>query len=161
MSFERTAGLRDKIKELKKVKRILFICTGNICRSPMAEGFLKKMHSDFSVSSAGISSMDGWNAMPEAIEVMQDYRIDISGHRARQVTEEMVRDADLILAMARHHREMLKNTFQEAEGKIFTLKEYAGTGTDIEDPYGSSKDFYELIAEEILGALKKANFEDL
>jgi protein-tyrosine-phosphatase len=141
--------------------KVLFVCTGNICRSPMAEGLLKKMRSDFSVSSAGVSSMDGWNAMPEAVDVMQGHGVDISNHRARQVTEEMVRDADLVLAMARHHREMLKNMFPESEEKIFTLKEYAGIGTDIEDPYGSSKDFYEVIAEEIAEALKKTNFEEL
>lgn len=127
----------------------------------MAEGLLKEMHSDFHVSSAGVSSMDGWNAMPEAIEVMRDYGVDISGHRARQVTEEIIQDADLVLAMARHHREFLKNTFPEADEKIFTMKEYAGTGTDIEDPYGNSIEFYELIAEEILEALKKTDFEEL
>ena len=141
------------------MSEILFVCTGNICRSPMAEGLLKAMQSDFSVSSAGVSSMEGWNAMPEAIDVMREHGVDISDHSARQVTEEMVRDADLVLGMTRRHREILKHTFPEAEGKIFTLKEFAGTGVDIEDPYGRSRDYYELIAREIIEALKKADFE--
>ncbi|MEE9564921.1 MAG: hypothetical protein V3V63_04345, partial [Candidatus Hydrothermarchaeaceae archaeon] len=74
---------------------------------------------------------------------------------------EMIENSDLILTMGRHHKEWIKNRYPQAEEKIFTLKEYAGTGTDIEDPYGTSKDFYEAIAEEIAEALKKVNFEEL
>jgi protein-tyrosine-phosphatase len=141
--------------------KILFVCTGNICRSPMAEGLLKKMRGDFSVSSAGISAVTGWAPPIEAAEVMEGYGVDISNHRATQVSEEMIENSDLILTMGRHHKEWIKNRYPQADGKIFTLKEYAGTGTDIEDPYGSSKDFYEVIAEEITEALKKVNFEEL
>jgi protein-tyrosine-phosphatase len=141
--------------------KILFVCTGNICRSPMAEGLLKKMRSDFSVSSAGVSSMDGWNATPEAIDVMMERGIDISGHSARQVTGEMVNDADLVLTMTERHKKLLTTDYPEAEAKIFTLKEFAGTGIDIEDPYFTSKEFYEMIAREIAEALKEADFGDL
>jgi protein-tyrosine-phosphatase len=141
--------------------KILFVCLGNICRSPMAEGLLKKMHSDFSVSSAGISAMTGWGPSTEALEVMQEHGVDISDHAARPVDEKMVQDADLVLAMERHQKEKLKREFPEADGKIFTLKEYAGAGTDIEDPYGRSKEFYQLIASEIKEALKEADFEAL
>ncbi len=98
--------------------KILFVCTGNICRSPMAEGLLRKMRSDFSVSSAGVSSMDGWNATPEAIEVMQDHGIDISEHSARQVREEMINDADLILTMTERHKKLLTDDYPQAKRRF-------------------------------------------
>lgn len=141
--------------------KILFVCTGNICRSPMAEGLLKAMQSDFSVSSAGVSSVDGWNATPEAIEVMREKGIDISGHSARQVTGDMIDDADLILTMTTRHKKLLINDYPQAAGKIFTLKEFAGTGIDIEDPYFTTKEFYEMILGEIEEALGEADFEEL
>lgn len=140
---------------------ILFVCTGNICRSPMAEGLLKKTRGDFSVSSAGVSALVGHEPSLEALEVMQEYDIDISGHVARQVDSGMIRDADLILTMGRRHKEWIKNRYPEADGKIFTLKEYAGIGTDVQDPYGMSKEFYQEIAHEIATALKEADFEGL
>jgi protein-tyrosine-phosphatase len=127
----------------------------------MAEGLLKRMREDFSVSSAGVSSVDGWNATPEAIEVMEEKGIDISGHSARQVTGEMVDAADLILTMTERHKKLLKNDYPQVDGKIFTLKEFAGTGIDIEDPYFTSKGFYEMILGEIEEALDESDFEGL
>ena len=103
--------------------------------------------------------MDGWNATPEAIEVMEEKGIDISGHSARQVTKEIIDDADLVLTMTTRHKELLKNDFPSANGKIFTLKEFAGTGIDIEDPYFTSKGFYEMILGEIEEALAEADFD--
>lgn len=141
------------------MKKILFVCLGNICRSPMAEGLLKKMRSDFSVSSAGVSSMDGWHAMPEAVEVMKGHGVDISRHVAKPVREEFVMEADLVLAMTRRHKKMLISRYPDAEDKIFTLREYAGTGVDIADPYGRSKRAYETAAREIAEALEKADFD--
>ncbi len=140
------------------MRKILFVCTGNICRSPMAEGLLKAMREDFSVSSAGVSSVDGWNATPEAIEVMQEKGIDISGHSARQVTGDIIIDAELVLTMTTRHKNILKKDFPEAADRIFTLKEFAGTGIDIEDPYFTSKGFYEMILSEIKEALDEADF---
>jgi protein-tyrosine-phosphatase len=125
----------------------------------MAEGLLKAMRDDFSVSSAGVSSVDGWNATPEAVEVMEGKGIDISGHSARQVTGEMVDAADLILTMTERHKKLLKNDYPQVDGKIFTLKEFAGTGIDIEDPYFTSKGFYEMILGEIEEALEESDFD--
>jgi protein-tyrosine-phosphatase len=127
----------------------------------MAEGLLKAMRSDFSVSSAGVSSVDGWNATPEAIEVMGERGIDISGHSARQVTREMIDEADLVLTMTERHKKLLINDYPHASDKIFMLKEFAGTGIDIEDPYFTSKGFYQMIFGEIEEALKEADFENV
>ncbi|MEE8401938.1 MAG: low molecular weight protein arginine phosphatase [Candidatus Hydrothermarchaeaceae archaeon] len=146
---------------LGNMSKVLFVCTGNICRSPMAEGLLKKMHGDFSVSSAGVSALYNRGASPEALKVMQEYGVDISSHISRQIDGDMVDDADLVLTMERHQEEFLKRMDPEAEGKIFNLKDYAGTYGDIEDPYGESIEFYQGVAREIDGALKMAKFDGL
>lgn len=127
----------------------------------MAEGLLKKMHGDFSVSSAGVSALDNSGAPYEALQVMQEYGIDISNHIAQQIDGGMVDDADLVLTMERQQEEFLKRMHQEAEGKIFNLKDYAGTCGDIQDPYGENIEFYREVAREIDGALKRAKFDGL
>jgi protein-tyrosine-phosphatase len=135
------------------MEKVVFVCLGNICRSPMAEGLLRKMRPDLSVSSAGISALMGSGAAHEALLVMRDYGVDISDHAARQVDWEMVQEADLVLTMERYQRERLKKAYPEADGKIYTLKEYAGLGGDIPDPYGAAREFYEAVAREIEEAL--------
>ncbi len=128
----------------------------------MAEGLLKKMRGDFSVSSAGTSALVGEGPTHEAIQVMLEHGVDISNHIARQVDGEMVKDADLVLAMERYQRERLKVAYPEADGKIYTLKEYTGgTDGDVPDPYGMTREFYREVAREIAGALKMAKFDGL
>ncbi len=131
---------------------------GNICRSPMAEGLLKKMYADFSVSSAGTAALVGEGAAYEALQVMREYDVDISSHIARQVDEELIRDADLVLAMEGYQRDRLKGAYPEADGKIHTLKEYAGTDGDVSDPYGNTREFYQAVAQDIAKALEAAKF---
>ena len=92
--------------------RILFVCTGNMCRSPMAEGLARafidreypEMRGRFSFSSAGIAAVDGNGATPEAVKVMMEKGIDIGGHRARSVTRGMVAASDLVLTMEEMQR---------------------------------------------------------
>ncbi|HBH13326.1 MAG TPA: low molecular weight protein arginine phosphatase [Clostridiales bacterium] len=144
--------------------KLLFVCTGNTCRSPMAVGlFLKTMRlkgmkiDAFSVASAGLMTIDGLEASEFAVEVLNDKGVDISGHRSKRLTVEMVEEADLILTMTLAHKIAVIQMSGFANPKTFTLKEYANyedNNTDIADPFGMDMDAYRQCAEEILAALE-------
>ena len=108
---------------------ILVVCTGNICRSPMAEGFLRAAlrarfgDAEPAVSSAGTMGLEGSAAMPEGVEAARELGSDIAGHRARRVTILMASQADLLLCMASDHREMLARSAPELASRAFTMKE--------------------------------------
>jgi protein-tyrosine phosphatase len=108
---------------------ILVVCTGNICRSPIAEGLLKaELVARFGdgaphVSSAGTSGWEGSPATPEGVEAAGELGVDIAGHRARRVRGELLREADLIVCMAGEHRDRLTVQLPEVSGRTFTLKE--------------------------------------
>jgi protein-tyrosine phosphatase len=108
---------------------ILVICTGNICRSPMAEGFLRTtLRRRFgdrapTVASAGTTGWEGSGAMPESVEAAEERGVDISGHVARRLTRGDVFDADIVVAMAAEHREAVSRAMPEAADRTFTLKE--------------------------------------
>lgn len=114
---------------LDPMPQVLLVCTGNICRSPMAEGLLRsaleRRVGDGAprVASAGTIARDGAPAMPEAVEAAADLGVDISGHSARRLRREHVREAELIVGMAAEHREDIGVLVPEAEGRTFTLKE--------------------------------------
>jgi protein-tyrosine phosphatase len=107
---------------------ILVICTGNICRSPIAEGLLRDaLQRRFGetaprVSSAGTSGLEGRRAMPESVEAAAELGTDISGHIARRVTDAMIDGSDLLLCMASEHRDQLADG-SGREQRAFTIKE--------------------------------------
>ncbi len=148
---------------------ILFVCTGNTCRSPMAEGIFKALLKDnnidnINVSSAGISTFEGDSANEKAIYTLRNKGIDIKSHKSRQITKEIIENSDLILTMTKSHKGMILNALPEYLNKIFTIKEYVyinnneeltGKNLDIADPYGLDYNIYEKCAKEIEENLKE------
>lgn len=119
-------------------KRILVICTGNICRSPYGEAKLKQLLPDLFIDSAGVatekSRLQDAPADPSAIKVAQQLGMDISAHRAKQVTQAMVDDVELILAMERNQIDLLCEMIPTARSKAFLFGHWVGLST-IDDPY--------------------------
>lgn len=141
--------------------KILFVCTGNTCRSPMAEGMLKKMLKDrgiekmYEAASMGTFAHEGEGASKNAIEVMNKRGVDISSHKARGIAAELL-SADLILTMTRGHRNYLRDGFPQIKDKVFLLDDFVGgTGSDILDPYGGDVLAYDRAAEEIISRLER------
>ncbi len=133
-------------------KAVLFICTGNSCRSVMAQAYLQKKlkekgRDDVEVLSAGILGLYNATASPETKEVLRREGINVDGHLSTKVTPAMVKRSDLILVMEKMHEERIIEIAPQARNRVFLLKEFAriedSGSTAIEDPIGNSVDFYE------------------
>ena len=131
------------------MRTILFVCTGNICRSPMAEGLFRKAvagRSDFRVVSAGLGAPNGQPPSSHAVQAMRELGLDISSIRSRPLTAELVQDAAYIFGMTRGHVDAITLLYPPAADKVFLLREFDETleafEKDITDPIGASYAFY-------------------
>jgi len=129
------------------MKRILVLCVGNICRSPMAQALLAREFPDKTVWSAGLSALVGNPADPMAVEVAAAHGLDLSAHRAQQVTGWMSQVAELILVMEQGHKSELEQKFPLVRGRVFRLGELGKF--DIADPYRQSKASFETAYADI------------
>jgi protein-tyrosine-phosphatase len=136
------------------VTRVLLVCTGNICRSPLAEAMLRRALQSrdaggVRVSSAGTGAWDGAPGSEGAYLIALEHGLDLSGHRARLLTREIVRESDLILTMARHHRARVEEL--GGQGRVHVLGEYVGLvgpEAEVKDPFGGDLEVYrETFAE--------------
>ena len=151
-------------------KRILFICTGNICRSPMAEGFCRKYFADnlgcqvdelehfgYIIDSAGVAACEGSPASRHAIEVCWAQEIDLSCHQSRQLTLGDIEQSDVIFTMSQSHRDSIVQSLPSASEKCFVLDEAA----DILDPIGLGIGVYRDCFQQICDTIIKKEKEIL
>lgn len=144
-------------------KKILFVCTGNTCRSAMAAAMMNdiavKKNLNVLIDSAGVFAEPGDRASEEAVHAMAVRGIDLTEHRAKPLTQEIIDMADVVLTMTEAHKMILA---QACGDKVYTLLEYAGGKGDIADPFGGDFEEYNAAADEIYSALVNIShkFED-
>lgn len=146
------------------MKKIMFVCTGNICRSAMAHRMLEKYINDknkqneVEVYSCGIFAETNDVSTKEAIEVMKEYNVNLTTHRATNIRESNISDMDVILCATEEHKSHVIYMYPELNGRIFTMKEYAGfpkNDLNIKDPWGFNKETYRNCAKEIKKCIDK------
>lgn len=134
-----------------RIRRVVMVCTGNTCRSPMAELLMRRALasrglSGIEVASAGVFAFEGQPASRQAVQVMAEYGLDLSAHRSRQLSWDLARDA-LVLAMGESHRQAA----EEVGGaqRVMLLLAAAGLPGEVEDPYGRGLEAYRQVADQL------------
>jgi len=143
-----------------KQEKILFVCSGNTCRSVIAQALFQKLKDEidlelnFQADSAGIHALVGTAPPPEAILLMARYGLDISTHRARQVDHQLINNSLFILAMTSQQKQFLQKHFPNAVCKIFLFRTFCYPDNrlerkGVEDPYGKTLSFYENLSSQL------------
>lgn len=141
---------RERIEQVLRRKTVLFVCTGNSCRSVMAQGLLRKRlreagRDDVDVYSAGVSAVNSFGATEETVEVMRQEGVDVSMHISQRVSEDLINRSDIILVMERLHEERIAQLVPRAKNRVFLLKEFAKIDSpdlSVPDPIGRPREYY-------------------
>jgi len=137
---------------------IMFVCTGNTCRSAMAEGLAKKeiieKNLNINVCSSGIFAMKGEHASYNSVAIMKEYDVDIVMHTATPIDEINIDDINLIFCATNNHKMQIIARYPNTKDRVYTMKEYAGLDNngedfDIKDPWGYDINRYRMCAAEI------------
>lgn len=146
---------------------VVFVCTGNTCRSSMAEGLAKSIAANLgdraghlNFNSAGVAAFPGMPASSQAIQALQEKKIDLAQHRATLLNQDMVESADLILVMTKGHKQTIAQKRPDLMDKVYLLTEYVlNAEVDVQDPFGQSVAVYRDCANQlenlILGLVQK------
>lgn len=145
------------------MKNIMIVCTGNICRSAMAEKYfnhkIRKENLDnmYKAVSSGTSAINGQSSTDSAIDVMKNYGVDLSNHTAIHIKDSDTKGADYIFTMTRAHKDIIISVYPELNNKMHILKEYLGISeyVDVDDPWGWDYSVYENCAKEIVDCVDK------
>lgn len=137
---------------------VLFVCTGNTCRSPMAKALARQWQGgnpEWEVDSAGASAVPGQRASEGAIRVMEEKKLDLSGHRSQPLTQALIDAADLVVVMTDSHKSSVLHRFPGAAGRVVLLNEFNARhpGEDVPDPFGMKTEVYRAIRDEIEAAM--------
>lgn len=147
---------------MDKLKKILFVCTGNTCRSSMAEAIARQKLKEknvkaIEVMSAGTGAFDGSPASPKAVEVLKEKNFDLGSHRSKRINAQMLEEADYIFTMTVIQKQQVLYLYSEAKEKTSTLNEFAfGSQGDlnIDDPFGGDADCYRQCAVQLEKAIE-------
>lgn len=138
-------------------KSILFICTGNTCRSAMAEALFRARLNDMQaedmpnwrIESAGIMAEEGLPVSKLTRAVLEQRGIDVQSHRARTINRSLVQDFDLILTLTDHHKDAVSTEYPQISDRVFMLSEMSGVNEPVVDPYGEPLETYQQTADKI------------
>lgn len=132
--------------------KIVFLCTGNTCRSPMAEGFFRQLGGEektkLQAASAGLFTADGLPVSENAVVAAAELGADIRAHRSQMLTAALAEEARYLVCMTRAHYDRVLEMFPQVEDKLFTL-----SSTDISDPFGGNLDTYRQCARQLYQAV--------
>ena len=162
----RTAQPAASQQTNEAAKHLLIVCTGNVCRSPMAAGLIRDrleragLDDQVHVSSAGVFALEGEPASADGVAVLAERGVDISDHRARQLDDQMIDQADLVLVMEERHRQAIFTRAPQHLHKVMLFSELAGDHADVADPYRQGRAAYERTLA-TLNAILDAGWEEL